>query len=457
MSSPALNLPVNTDGLEQLGAFKELSKAAGKELNTLNRQMEQSLKKGEQIDAATLERFKTLEAQKKKADEALGKQKEQTKAAAETKSSVGKTKEALEGIKALLAGAAVSKLIKGEKLDVGDIASLVITTEKAALKIAEKFGASAEFLGKFQSLFAALPIVGEAIKSVQEAVTKVADDKKTDVLIGLEYIAGKYSKSAYDRSQKELAKKWYGWSNDPAKILAEFNSAESSFLNIKETDKLKIEKERNAYTDEFAAKLKAKGIDAATAQQMALTQAAKKFTDSKEIDKADTTAQIGMLNSITNKLIIEKRELQKGLSNSEYDENGIVVTKNPNNGIDKLKELNKDFGATLKNEIKKAESQNNGKPLTKDQVNDVKKETLDAFLVKLETIGGKDLVDKIREKLKDESNKQTARKEKTEKENEIEKNNQDIAKAKTDYLINTAKKQDYERWRMFRVPASFSD
>lgn len=154
------------------------------------------------MDAKQVERLKKLEAVKDAADRTIAKEKAAVELQKNTRREIGRTKEALEGVKAVLGGEVARKMIRGEGLDGSDFARLAIASERAGVKIAEKIFGESKALKAVKGAFAAAPIFGEAVSAISTALNEVEKEKKEAQGFGRRFGSGQLSNAEFNLFQK---------------------------------------------------------------------------------------------------------------------------------------------------------------------------------------------------------------------------------------------------------------
>lgn len=188
MAGPVLKLGGDPEIFRFLGDTNAAAKLARIEIKETEKAIKQLARDGKAIDPELTKRLENAQEAERVAKrvisdrrltEKLNDLREADRDAASTlrDRNIGRTKEALDSFKALMAGEVARKVMRGEKLEISDVLKVGIASEKFVEKAAERFFTKPEALEKFKRLFAALPVVVEAIAAVKAAIDQSRDER----------------------------------------------------------------------------------------------------------------------------------------------------------------------------------------------------------------------------------------------------------------------------------------
>src|ERR1051325_10331725 len=110
---PVLSIGFDLGILDRLGQMKTLSKQAGAELKTLNAELQQAQKNGQQVDAKLKARIAQLETIKKKADQNIKQERAAKAEFAADKKDFRDVKTLAKATEKIVAARGISNLLSG--------------------------------------------------------------------------------------------------------------------------------------------------------------------------------------------------------------------------------------------------------------------------------------------------------------------------------------------------------
>jgi len=241
MAGPTLSVGLNPEFLLQIGDAQKAAAAAGEEIKRLEKKALAFERVGKQLDKADQMRLKRLEMVKDAADKSITRERTLLEQQKRTKIEIGRTKEALEGVKAVLGGEVARKLIKGEKLDFGDVARFAIASERAGVKLAEKVFGQTKITSAIKGAFRAAPVVGEAVASLSDAFERVGRERDEARGMGRRAGSGQITQAELEYFQSMNESFWRsGKINTFRNPKQEFDAARKalSSVDVLESDKV---------------------------------------------------------------------------------------------------------------------------------------------------------------------------------------------------------------------------
>lgn len=172
MGSEALNVPFDLSILANVGNLAQLSKSAGSEIRNLQREIARAEKAGRKLDSDMVARLKAVEQVKASADHQI---RQQRQLRHETKESA----HAIHGLMAVAGSHVLRKLMSGQSLDAGDVASGLLAARRPLVSIGKKLlGADNPIVKGLKAMGPELAIVAEALSMAHETYNKIQEEKK---------------------------------------------------------------------------------------------------------------------------------------------------------------------------------------------------------------------------------------------------------------------------------------